>query len=225
MTVSISVTIDGPTASGKTTLGMALATTLRTAFFDTGLTFRAISYALGQQPFEPYDGWRKAVEHQPFTWANPVAGAERSERVLFYGEDVTDKIFAPGLERQLGLVAANPLWRDQIRKYHRDVVEANPSIVLVGRDVATDLLSSATLHVALWAGLTVRRERRRAQCRDVVGRSTAVGPATALDVQTLEALRTMPNSIELDSTFLPATAVLRAVLRKIEDVSHGTVRR
>ncbi|MEU5566163.1 (d)CMP kinase [Micromonospora musae] len=221
----ISITIDGPTASGKTTLGMALARTLRTAFLDTGLTYRALSYALSQRPLEPNDGWRKAIEHRPFTSASPAGDAEQSERVLFYGEDITDKIFAPGLERQLGSVASNPLWRDQIRNYHREVAEAHPAVVLVGRDTGTALLPSATIHVALWASLPVRRERRRAQYRDVVGRSTVVGPATSRDYEALDALRMMPNSVELDTTFLPANAVLSAVLRKIESLSLDKIRR
>jgi len=99
---------------------------------------------------------------------------------------------------------------------HQGVKEKYGSIVAVGRDVAVTLLPGAELHVYLTAELAVRRERRRTQYRDMKDRSTQVGPATVRDIENRDAIRRLPNSMEIDSTYSPASAVLASVLHQID---------
>jgi cytidylate kinase len=203
------ITIDGPTASGKSTLAVALAGMLKLAFLDTGLTFRALSYALSRLPLQPTDAWQEIIEHQP------VSGSAEPA-VLFQGEDVTNEIFSPVLEPSLAAIAADPEWRTQIRQSQKRLIDGHSRIVVVGRDTAVALMPRATLHVALTANLVIRRERRRAQYRDLPGRSSAVGPATARDGETAAAVRGRPNSLVLDTSYLPAAAVQRAAVRRLD---------
>lgn len=217
------VTIDGPTASGKTTLGTDLAQTFQAAFLDTGLTFRAVAYALSFETLIPTGAkWRSILSHTPARVAVSSSGEGKpwtvhDEAVTYRGEDVTEAIWKSGLESNIGLVAADVAWRAAILQFHRDIVSGLPRVIAVGRDVATTLLSSATLHVFLTANLAVRRERRRAQYRDFPERSVSVGPATSRDLECRAAIRRRPNFLEIDSTHLPASAVAASVVRKIEE--------
>jgi CMP/dCMP kinase len=220
MSSDLSITIDGPTASGKTTLAMTLSRLLCLAFLDTGLTFRALSLALSRSPLTPSSDWRSIIQHRPILHGSDSAAAvaDRHGQILYRGTDVTDQIFAPDLDRGLSAIAADPEWRAEIRRFQQDTVDAHRRIVVVGRDTGVALLPGATLHVLLNANHSVRRERRRAQYRDVRGRSTAVGPATDRDRESAATIRLKSNTLELDTTYLPAQAVARAVARRLEAI-------
>lgn len=211
----IFVSIDGPTASGKTTLGAGVASRLGAAFLDTGLTFRVLAYALARDELHPEGDWRSSIEHRPLVYRARGDRLVDQEIVLYQGKDVTAEIWDVGLEDNLRLVAGNPAWRAEILRLHRDIVATYQRLVTVGRDVATTLLPAAALNVYLTASLVVRRERRRAQRGGVPSRSVAVGRATERDLETRIAIRAMPNALDIDSTNLPAIAVLSRTLRKL----------
>jgi cytidylate kinase len=218
------ISIDGPTASGKTTLGVALASRLGCAFLDTGLTYRAVAYALSVEQLDPATtALDTVVRHEPwFSGDDGRVGDDDSstERVFYRDEDISSAIFDASLEHTLKVVARNQLWRAQILDLHRAILQraarqAHDRVVAAGRDVAATLLRDGDLHVYLTASTTVRRERRLAQCRGSTGRSVSVGPETALDLQMRTFVANRPNSIVVDSTYLPAQAVLAAVEHRL----------
>ncbi|MFI5954966.1 (d)CMP kinase [Cryptosporangium sp. NPDC051539] len=208
----LSISIDGPTASGKTTLGSALAAHLGAAFLDTGLTFRALAYALAKDVVQPTDDWRSFIEHRPMSPPDP-AGVTEHEAILYDGRDITGDIWDASLDADLKKVAADERWRDEILRLHRDAVADHPRIVVVGRDVALTLLPGDALWIYLTASLPIRRERRRAQYATYPARSIAVGPETPRDQATRAAIKARPGALEIDSTGLPPDAVFSRVLR------------
>jgi CMP/dCMP kinase len=227
ITQQFHVSIDGPTASGKTTLGIELAKSYGAAFLDTGLTYRALAYALTRQGLDASDGsWRALVEHQPSLFKIPgpdgLGHPIQPEIVLYKGEDITDKVWAFDVDNRVDQVAMNPTWRAQILDFHKETVNSHDRIVVAGRDIATTLLKRATLHVFLTANFAVRRERRRAQHRMDSTRSVVVGAVTARDLDTLEAVRLMPNAIVIDTTHLSSAAVFASIRKDLlTDVCVG----
>lgn len=225
MTENISVSIDGPTASGKSTLASTLAAAIGTTFLDTGLTFRALAYALHREPIVPDENWRSLVEHRPSAYPRRDSGPASPlphphpphprPAVRYRGRDILDDIWHPELDQHLTAVATDPRWRAQILHFHQEVVAAHRRIIAVGRDVATTLLPDAVLHVCLTANLAVRRERRRAQHRHLWSRSVTVGPATHRDEEVRATVQGRPNGIVLDTTYLPAAAVSASVRRRL----------
>jgi CMP/dCMP kinase len=212
----VSVTIDGPTASGKTTLGMELSREFGMTFFDSGLTFRALAFAAYHDLLGDREDWRGLIVHLPCVWKGASQEQpEQPEAIIVDGHDVSDEIFAPALEPYLKKVAANDRLRQQIKQLHRDIVGSYSAIVVVGRDVAVTTLPDAPVHVALWASLPVRRERRRAQYLNYPERSAAVGPATPRDHENLEAICRMKGGVIIDSTYLRRDAVSTVVSRRI----------
>lgn len=220
MPKDLSISIDGPTASGKTTLGSYLAATFGCAFLDTGWTFRAIGYAIYHHALPSNDHWEMVLEHRPARYEpSPEPCMVEPERILLEGKDITDEIFDTCLESAVRSVASDPIWRARIQTYHASLIRPQLRIVAVGRDVALTLLPAASLHIVLTASLAVRRERRRAQYRNTPGRSIAVGSMTPRDVLKVEEIRKLPRFVEIDTNFLPPAAVGRAALRALETYS------
>jgi len=207
----LAISIDGPTASGKTSLAYALAAQLDMRVLDTGLTYRAVAYAVsrglvsrGRQLFE-------VLRHEPATpGTRPV-----TPTVVYHQESIIDGLWSSEVEHHLRAVSADPAWRHDITEYHRRLVDGHERMIAVGRDCATTILTDADCHIFLTAADAIRRERRRAQHRAQPGRVIHVGPPTRLDDTIREHVACRPHGLVLDTTFLPAVAVLRAVVHHL----------
>nr|MDT0660924.1 (d)CMP kinase [Micromonospora sp. DSM 115978] len=207
----LAISVDGPTASGKTTFAYALAERLGMRVLDTGLTYRAVAYAILRAPVSPGGHLFEVLRHD---LAAPGTRPP-SPVVVYQGENIDDAIWSPEVEQQLRTVSADRKWRHEITEYHRMIVRSGERVIAVGRDCATTILTYADCHVFLTAADAVRRERRRAQYRTVPGRAVRVGPATSLDDTTREHISRQPHGLVLDTTFLPAHATARAVLHHL----------
>lgn len=214
MSHQLIISIDGPTASGKTSLAYGLAARLGTHVLDTGLTYRGVAYAALREPVSPDGRLFDVLRHD----LAPPAGARlRSPAVVYHGRDVTDAIWSPEVEQQLRTIAADPAWRRRITDYHRMIISRHRRVIAVGRDCATTITTNAGVHVFLTAAEAVRRERRRAQFRTQPRRAVTVGPATATDHIVREYISRQPRGLILETTFLPRSATLRAVLHHLGD--------
>ncbi len=207
----VAISIDGPSASGKTSLAYALASRLGTRVLDTGLTYRAVAYAASRGPLPPDGRLFDVLRHElAAPGARPALPA-----VVYHGEDITDAIWSAEVEQQLRFISADPAWRRDITDHHRAIIGGHERMIVVGRDCATTLMTNADCHVFLTAMEAVRRERRRAQYRTQPERAVNVGPVTRLDDITREHVSRQPRGLVLDTTFLPTTAAVRAVLHHL----------
>lgn len=213
MNFDLAVSVDGPTASGKTALAYALAKRCGAMVLDTGLTFRAVAYAtLQDHTLDPMASpLPSRVWHDP---ALPHATPMRPT-VVFQQDDITELIWSPDVEARVRHIAANQAWRACISAYHGRLLAGHRRVIVVGRDVASTLLADGTCHVFLTAAQAVRRERRRAQYRQHPNRPTAVGPASTLDEQVRDVVAGRTRGIVVDTTYLPLRAILELVLHRI----------
>lgn len=151
------IAIDGPAASGKTTVGRALAKRLGYLFVDTGVFYRAATVAaldagtpLGDEPALA----RLAAEIS-------VAFADGGERVLLDGADSTLRLREPDVDAAVSPVSAVAGVRAALLAQQRALAEAGP-VVMVGRDVGTVVLPRAA-KVYLDASPEERARRRFAE--------------------------------------------------------------
>lgn len=211
--MSLRISIDGPTASGKTTLGVGLARHYEASFLDTGLTFRAIALLCSldgvMDPSVLAGSWTERVRHEI------AAPPEFVYRVLIDGSDVSDAIFGFEADVHLDDVARSGKLRSEILQVHTEMV-ANDRVIAAGRDVGEALLLNADVHIYLTAAFHIRRERRRQQTLKMPQRSVVVGPATALDRRVRSQLEQRPNTIDVDTTFRTPAAVLRMAVGHID---------
>ena len=150
------VAIDGPGASGKTTVGARVAGRLRFRFLDTGLTYRAATWAALRRGVDMEDDEALAV----MTRSLDIRITEAS-RVLVDGVDATDGLNTSEVDRNVSRVSAVREVREALVPIQRRAAEDGP-IVMVGRDIGTVVLPDARTKVYLDASPEVRSARRRA---------------------------------------------------------------
>ena len=151
------VAIDGPGASGKTTVGARVAGRLRFRFLDTGLTYRAATWAALGRGMDMEDDEALAL----MTRSLDIRITEAS-RVLVDGVDTTDDLNTGEVDRSVSRVSAVRGVRVALVPIQRRAAEDGP-IVMVGRDICTVVLPDARTKVFLDASPEVRATRRQAE--------------------------------------------------------------
>lgn len=152
------VTIDGPAGSGKSTAARALAARLGFEFLDTGAMYRAAAVAVVRRGIDPADG--AAVELVLAGLRVELFGA----RVVLNGEDVTDTIRTPEMQRGASQVAVVPAVRRVMVAEQRRLAVGR-SIVTEGRDQGSFVFPNAGCKFFLTADPRVRAERRLRELR------------------------------------------------------------
>lgn len=154
--MTVRIAIDGPVASGKTVVGMALARKLGCAFLDTGLMYRAVALATLERGLDANDEPAVAALARRLDM-RPLDDA--SGRLLADGNDVTDSLRLPEVENVVPGVAAMPDVRVALIARQREIA-SETSIVMVGRDIGSVVLPDARVKLFLTASVRTRAQRR-----------------------------------------------------------------
>jgi CMP/dCMP kinase len=156
-----SVTLDGPSGTGKSTVARGVAARLGAAYLDTGAMYRAATVAVLDAGVDPLDA--EAVTRAVAAVRIVVGTEAGTERVEVDGVDVAARIRGPEVTRAVSPVSAVPAVRRQLVEQQRALVAAAGSVVVEGRDIGTVVLPDATLKVYLTAAPEIRARRRAGQ--------------------------------------------------------------
>lgn len=155
------IAIDGPAASGKSTIGKRLAEHLGYLFFDTGVMYRAITWIALQRGVEVRD--EEAVTRLAEETPIDVAPASRSDGracdVLVDGQDITWETRRPEVDANVSVVSAYAGVRRALSRQQRRIGQRG-RVVMVGRDIGTVVLPEADLKIYLDASAEERARRR-----------------------------------------------------------------
>jgi cytidylate kinase len=157
------VAIDGPSSSGKSTVGSEAARRLGFRFCDTGLLYRAVSWLAAERGI----GADQVAALLPLVDEVQLTPDEqgRLRYVHAGGCDVTDEVRGPAVDKFVSDYSKVPELRAALIPRQRDLVE-DGGIVMVGRDIGTVILPDADLKIYLWAS-PEERARRRAEERHI----------------------------------------------------------
>ena len=160
------ITIDGPAASGKSTIGELLARQLGYLYFDTGVMYRAATWEALQQgiPLEDEEAVTALAEHLHIDVVPPTVEDGRQYTVLANGRDVTWAIRRPEVDANVSLVSTYCGVRAAMVRQQRRVA-AGGRIVMVGRDIGSVVLPDAELKIYLDATVEERARRRWGELR------------------------------------------------------------
>ena len=155
------IAIDGPAASGKSTIGQMLARELGYLYFDTGVMYRAITWvALARGvPIENEKAVTALAKRVKLEVLAPTVDDGRDVTVLADGKDITWDIRRPEVERSVSPVAAYPGVRQELTRQQRRIGQTG-QVVMVGRDIGTVVLPEADLKIYLDASVRERARRR-----------------------------------------------------------------
>ncbi|HMR32003.1 MAG TPA: (d)CMP kinase [Geminicoccaceae bacterium] len=201
------IAVDGPAASGKSTLARRIADHYGLPFLDTGLLYRAVGrrvLAAGGDPGDETSATEAALALAP---ADVDAGQLRGE----------------GTGQAASKVAAFPSVRAALLPFQRNFAATPPGAVLAGRDVGTVICPEATLKVFVTATVEERARRRFEELRQ---RGDPTIYAAVLEElrerdrrdqdRAVAPLRPAPDAWVLDTTDLDADAAFEAVRAGID---------
>ncbi|MCB0198838.1 MAG: (d)CMP kinase [Caldilineae bacterium] len=216
------VAMDGPAASGKSTIGELLAERLGYIYFDTGLMYRAVTWlALDRQtPVGDEAAVTALAETVDIDVLPPTVEDGRQSTVLVNGQDVTWALREPRINANVSPVAAYGGVRAAM-VIQQQRVAARGHIVMVGRDIGTVVLPDAELKVFLVASAEERARRRWLEEQARGGRRTLdevlaeIHRRDEIDsTRPIAPLRPAEDAIIVDSTGLKPGQVVEEILRK-----------
>ena len=163
-----SVAIDGPAASGKTTIGQMLAERLGYLFLDTGCMYRAVTLAalLAGVAVAEERAVVKLAESMLLEIQPP--GDENDGRlytVILGGRDVTWDLRSSAVDNNVSQVSAYAEVRLNLVERQRDI-GGRGQVVMVGRDIGTVVLPNAPLKLYITASAEERANRRWQERRE-----------------------------------------------------------
>ncbi len=158
------ITIDGPVAAGKSTVARELADRVGATLFDTGTLYRAVTLAALRREIDPgaSDELAELAMTRRIDIARPTPGTGRLYDVSLDGEDVTELIRDPAVDRHVSAVSAHPAVRAALLPVQRDIASRG-TVVMVGRDTGSVVVPNAGLKVYLDASPDERARRRHAE--------------------------------------------------------------
>lgn len=212
------IAIDGGAATGKSTLGAALAERFGLLLFDTGVTYRGFTaVALNRGvPASDEDGCTVLAR----SLAIEISG-EQETRITIDGEDVTPRLRERAVERAVSDYSRIAGVREVMVALQRRVAAETPAVV-VGRDIGTVVLPGAPVKFFITASEEERARRRAAQAalwgetQDVAVAGDDIANRDRIDSTRKTApLAQAEDAVVLDTTFLDPAGVLERALEVI----------
>ena len=156
------ITIDGPVASGKTAVGRALARRIPARFLDTGMMYRAVTWASLQQKIDLNNNADLAKLTKSLSIEVVLEDGEQVLKVD--GTDITDELRDSDIESNVSKISQVGAVRHELVDQQRAIASTG-DIVMVGRDIGTVVIQDADLKIYLDASIQIRAKRRHVEMR------------------------------------------------------------
>jgi cytidylate kinase len=157
------ITIDGPTASGKSSVAKALAEKLGWYYLNTGMLYRAVTHILlttynytaeTLTHVAPQD-LQECTNHDRFTYHyDPIHGVQ----VLYDDSDISSYLKDALIDQAVCLISPQPYVRETMSEFQRELA-AQHDMVTDGRDTGSVVFPQAAYKFFLTASLDVRAHR------------------------------------------------------------------
>lgn len=219
----IIIAIDGPAASGKSSLAKYLADRLNFLYVDTGAMYRAITYfAINNNLVNDEQALVEATKkiNLSLEYKNGIT------HVYINGNDVTEKIRSPRVNSKVSDVSRIQGVRTELVKLQQKFGEQN-NLIVEGRDTTTVVFPNADLKIFLTADVKERAKRRHKEFlekgvkisldeveksimnRDKIDSGREVSPLTKAD-----------DAVEIDTTNLTIEEEIERIIERVEKITN-----
>lgn len=205
------ITLDGPAASGKSSVAERVAKRLGVPFVSSGLLYRAAAWVVERMGAEAADeaAVLALLEERRVRLEPSVAG----DRLWVDAREVTDELHTDAVDAIVSTVARHP----RVRAWVRDRLREIPgSFVIDGRDMGTVVFPNARFKFYLTAPVEVRARRRVGErSADLAAVAEAIRRRDRLDARQLVPAE---DAVHIDTGPLTLDEVVGAVMRKLAGV-------
>ena len=214
----LTIAMDGPAGSGKSTIAQQLAEKLDYLYLNSGSMYRAMTLLSLRAGGDPTN----VLMLSKLARSCRIDFLDNGKTTLLNGEDVSDSLRTPEIDRAIVNIAKVPEVRHEMVKQQRRIGE-NGGIIVEGRDVTTVVFPDADLKFYINASVEERAKRRFAEQK-------AKGVETTLKQVEQEIrerdqmdesrehspLRTAEDAIVVDTTCMTVNQAVDFVLNQVE---------
>jgi len=156
------ITIDGPSASGKSSVAQALAQKLNFYYLNTGLLYRAVAYVIFEKitSKKSHDLIFWLSKSQDFSFIEDLSYKyiDNKSHIFFHGHDITNYLSDSHIGQGSSIIAVHKEIREKLLLLQRSLGQEH-SIVVDGRDCGSVVFPDAQYKFFLTASLEVRAQR------------------------------------------------------------------
>ena len=153
----VSVAVDGPAGSGKSTITKMVAKSLGFNYVDTGAMYRALTFNFLSNGLDELE--EEEIKELLSKTDFKVEYVDGVQYVYVNNEEVSDKIRTAEVSKFTSLFAKSPAVRDFLIDTQRNLANTN-NIIMDGRDIASVVLPNADVKIFLTASVEGRARRR-----------------------------------------------------------------
>ncbi len=157
--MGITIALDGPAGSGKSTTARKVAEKLGYIYIDTGAMYRAVTLAAIRRGIELSN---IALQVLVQSINIQLEQSPNGQKTLLDGVDVSREIRMPEITKLVSEVSAAAPVREAMVKEQRKMGK-NGGVVMDGRDIGTVVFPNAELKVFMIASIDERSQRRAAE--------------------------------------------------------------
>ena len=161
MSSSLTIAVDGPAGTGKSSVSRGLARSVEARYLDTGAMYRIVTLAVLRAGVDLDDA--DAVGAAAAGVDLAVGYDPDEDRSYLAGEDVSAEIRGDEVTKAVSAVSAVPAVRARLVQLQRELAAGQGSVVVEGRDIGTVVLPDADVKIFLTASAEERARRRNDQ--------------------------------------------------------------
>lgn len=163
---NLQIAIDGPLASGKSTVASILSRKLKILYVYTGAMYRAVAYLAKSHGLD-YDNEPAILALLEKTEIILKQTSRKGQfcSVFLEGSDISEEILTPEMSQGSSAVAVLPKIRQELVKRQKKIA-VGQSVVMEGRDITNKVLPKADLKIYMTADISERAKRRLKQLEE-----------------------------------------------------------
>ncbi len=209
-TIYRAIAIDGPAASGKSTVAKQLAKQLGLIMVNSGAMYRAIAWKVKQEGIDPQKN--TLVEASLEKWDLSCEVVDGASVILVNGVNPGDALREKEVNAIVSTIAAIPKVRDCLLSKQREFLHIG-DLVMEGRDIGTVIFPNTPYKFFITASEKVRASRRSAE-----GLTDQVAERDRQDSQRKTApLRAAEDAVVIDSSEMTISEVVDTVKAKLKE--------